>query len=749
MFYIGKDMAVKQASVINTVKDIKTEVTVGHLWLEDVLLGDKHESTIDEVWHHFDRARWKVNALLNGDINEKGVIFYAADSSLHSDVLEIMAYLEEFKSSAKNRYEFIGNSGVGTLNDQLFDSLFITLSNKIVHLDEKLQKRIRLNHQQYHWLGVLLIILTVIISIAHAIILFRRESTLIKNNKELLAVKEQLQESEEKYRLAMIATQDGLWDWNLSTGEVYFSPRWAEILGEESLENNYSVWEERLYDEDKKHVLQSIQKHLNGDTVFWQQEHRLRDCSNQYKWVLGRGQVIKRSSKGKPLRMIGTMTDISDKKKSEEIIWHQANYDSLTKIPNRKLFQELLDNEINHSLRNNTQLWVLFLDLDGFKEVNDSFGHLAGDELLIQVSQRIKNIIRKSDIVARLSGDEFVIILSDITQVAGIDKIASNLIQNINKKFKLNNSDVYISCSIGIACFPTDASTSSDLIKFSDQAMYKSKKAGKNQYTYFEQSFQSDSIIRMEMSKDLRESILKDEFLMYYQPIVDLKTGDTYKAEALIRWQHPVKGLLSPGDFIPLAEETGIICDLSLWIFDSVFKQLNDWQVSSNKSFQISINMSPVQLRSKEEKYCHWLKGFQTNNISGDNIAIEITEGVLIKDEPMISKKLLQFRDQGIQVAIDDFGTGYSSLSYIKEFHIDYLKIDQSFVRNMVPDSKEVSLCKAIIVMAHELNLKVIAEGVETEQQLDILKTMGCDFAQGYLFSKPLPAEEFKKLFIR
>lgn len=748
MFYVGKDMAEKQASIINTVKDIKSEVSIGHLWLEEVLLGDTAES-VDKVWLHFDKASWNVNALLKGDFNEKGIYLYAIDPIFHPDILEIMALLEEFKASANNRYELIGSSSVGTLNDQLFDSLFDDLNNKIEQLDEKLQQRIHSNHQQYNWLGRLLIILTIFISIVHAIILFKRESKLIQNHKQLLTVQKLLQDSEEKYRLAMTATQDGLWDWNISTGEVFFSPRWAQILGEEHLDNNYSVWEERIHDDDKKDILQSVQEHLNGDTVFWQKEHRLKDSSNQYKWVLGRGQVVKRNEQGQPVRMIGTMTDISDKKESEEIIWNQANYDSLTKIPNRKLFQELLDNEIKHSMRNDTQLWVLFLDLDGFKEVNDSFGHHVGDELLIQVSQRIKSTIRQSDIVARLSGDEFVIILSDITQVSGIDKISSSLIENMNKKFLLHNAELYISLSIGIACYPNDAISSSDLMKFSDQAMYKSKKAGKNQYTFYEPSFQDDSIIRMEMTKNLREAILRDEFIIYYQPIVDLTTGDIYKAEALIRWEHPEKGFLNPGDFISLAEETGIICDIGLWVFDRVVKQLNDWQSSLNRTFQLSVNMSPVQLRTKDEKYNLKVKELEKNNINGSNIIIEMTEDVLIEDESMVSEKILQFREQNIQVAIDDFGTGYSSLAYLKEFDIDYLKIDKSFVLNMTPDSKEESLCKAIIVMAHELNLKVIAEGVETEQQLNMLKKMGCDFAQGYLFSKPLPTEEFEQLFIQ
>jgi len=559
----------------------------------------------------------------------------------------------------------------------------------------------------------------------------------------------ELESSEEKYRMAMGAAQDGMWDWDVVTGNVHYSPGWGRIVGEEMVENNYGSWEKRIHQDDKERILESLQDHLAGKTEVWQEEHRLQKSDGSWAWVLGRGQVVKKNEDQNPLRMIGTMSDVTNKKENEEIIWQQANYDNLTHLPNRKLFHELLDQEIKQMHRDKQQLWVLFLDLDGFKEVNDTLGHDNGDALLILVAERIRSILREADIVARLGGDEFVVVLSQTVELNYVDEIASHLIEVLGESYKLANDDVHITASIGIANYPNDADNVTDLMKFADQSMYAAKKEGKNRYSYFTPALQKASLVRNQISSDLRRAIVRDEFALHYQPIINLENNEVLKAEALIRWMHPEKGLISPASFIPIAEDTGVICEIGSWVFDHSFKQLQQWKTHIDNTFQMSINMSPFQLKVTESKYDNWLDRLKNYDLSGENIVVEITEGLLLKKQELVNKRLLQYRDAGVQVAIDDFGTGYSSLSYLKEFDIDYLKIDQSFTRNLEPGSNEESLSEAIVVMAHKLGLKVIAEGIETEQQLNMLKAMGCDYGQGYFFSRPLPAGEFERAYIR
>ena len=555
-------------------------------------------------------------------------------------------------------------------------------------------------------------------------------------------------ESEEKYRLAMDAAQEGLWDWDVGTGEVYYSPGWMSIIGEARTDADYSFWEERLHPEDKEHTLLSLRLHLAGRTPDWQEEHRLRRSDGSWVWVLGRGQVVKRDADGNPLRMIGTLIDIESQKANEEIIWQQANYDQLTHLPNRKLFHEILDQNIRKAQRSGQLLWVLFLDLDGFKEINDSLGHTAGDKLLVMVADRLQLTLRESDFVARLGGDEFVIILSDVADVADVDRISSKLVDVVRQNYQLEDRNIYVTISIGIANYPNDASNANELLMFADQSMYAAKAGGKNRYSYFTPALQKASLLRMQMAADLRQAVANREFELFFQPIIDLSNGSVHKAEALIRWHHPEKGLITPEAFIPVAEETGFICDIGALVFEMAFGQLQKWQRYLDRSFQLSINMSPFQLKMHDTKYDNWLEMMKNHGIAGESLVVEITEGLLLKSEAIVTDRLLQYRDAGIQVAIDDFGTGYSSLAYLKEFHIDFLKIDRSFIHNLRSGSSEESLCEAIVVMAHKLGLQVIAEGIETERQLQLLKSMDCDFGQGYYFSVPESAEAFETTYL-
>jgi diguanylate cyclase (GGDEF)-like protein/PAS domain S-box-containing protein len=449
---------------------------------------------------------------------------------------------------------------------------------------------------------------------------------------------------------------------------------------------------------------------------------------------------------GTPYRRVALFSDITEKKKSEQIIWHQANFDTLTGLPNRRMFHDRLEQEIKKAHRSGRQLALLFIDLDRFKEINDTLGHDNGDILLKEAARRLKNCVRESDTVARLGGDEFTIILSDLDSARGADRIADAILTSMTAPFTLGGETAYVSASIGLTLFPEDASASETLVKNADQAMYAAKHLGRNRYSYFTQSMDQAAKNRMRLSNDLRSALSEKQFWIAYQPIVELASGAIHKAEALLRWQHPVRGLVSPGEFIPIAEETGTISDIGNWVFQEAVGQVARWRAMHDPAFQISVNKSPLQFLDNGANSKGWLELMAGMKLPWQSIVIEITEGILLDADPVVDSRLTQFRQSGMQVAIDDFGTGYSSLAYLKKFDIDYLKIDQTFVRNLTDSAKDLALCEAIIVMAHKLGIQVIAEGVETRQQRDLLLAAGCDYAQGYFFSRPVTAAEFEKL---
>lgn len=443
-------------------------------------------------------------------------------------------------------------------------------------------------------------------------------------------------------------------------------------------------------------------------------------------------------------RRVALFSDITDKKKSEELIWAHANFDQLTQLPNRRMFQDRLAQELKKAHRTKQQLALLFLDLDRFKEVNDTLGHDRGDELLIEAAKRLLSCVRESDTVARLGGDEFTIILAELDDAGCVERIAEAVLHALTKPFTLGDEVAYVSASIGITLYPDDANTMEGLLRNADQAMYVAKNAGRNRFSYFTNAMQEAAQYRLHLLNDLRGALPERQLQLHYQPIVELATGRIHKAEALLRWFHPMRGLISPTEFIPLAEESGLIYEIGDWVFAEATRQAQIWRTMFGADFQISVNKSPLQIQSHPELR-RWREHLQAQGLSGKNIVVEITEGLLLDSSPAVIAELIAFRDAGIQVALDDFGTGYSALSYLKKLDIDYIKIDQSFIRNLATDSNDMALVEAIVVMAHKLALKVIAEGVETAEQRELLTAIGCDYAQGYLFSRPIPAHEFEQ----
>jgi diguanylate cyclase (GGDEF)-like protein/PAS domain S-box-containing protein len=443
---------------------------------------------------------------------------------------------------------------------------------------------------------------------------------------------------------------------------------------------------------------------------------------------------------------VALFSDITEQKRFVSMIQFQANYDELTQLPNRRLFIDRLEQAIKKAQRDGYHIGLLYIDLDYFKEINDTLGHYQGDILLIEAAKRIQACVRDTDTVARLGGDEFTVILDKVGDKMKVQRVAQAILDSLALPFRLEKDEVYVSASIGITLCPDDAENVDNLLKNADQAMYAAKQAGRNGYRGFSPDMHAAAMLRMRLNKDLRYALERMQLSLYYQPIVELVSGNIHKAEALLRWQHPEYGFISPADFIPIAEDSGLIHQLGEWVFKEAAQQAKRWQNDSNQHFQISVNMSPVQFRSNGHDIRLWMQYLRDHGLTGDSISIEITEGLLMDTDAVTTDKLFIFRDNGIQVAIDDFGTGYSSLAYLKKFDIDYLKIDQSFVRNMEPDSNDFMLAEAIVAMAHKLGLKVIAEGVETAQQRELLEHIGCDYGQGYLFAKPIPAHQFEQL---
>nr|MBP7954336.1 EAL domain-containing protein [Nitrosomonas sp.] len=445
---------------------------------------------------------------------------------------------------------------------------------------------------------------------------------------------------------------------------------------------------------------------------------------------------------------VSQFTDITEKKKKDELLLFQANYDSLTGLPNRNLFKDRLEMKIQESRKNGSLLALLFLDLDHFKDINDTLGHDKGDELLKQVAIRIKGCITEQDTVARLGGDEFAVILSTIVDRTQIRLIAQNIIQSLNEPFNFDRSqtDYYISTSIGIVFYPDDGMQMKTLMKHADQAMYAAKHEGRNRFSYFTPSMQREAHEKMILIRDLRQAIEKNELQVYYQPIIDLSSGRFVKGEALVRWDHRRRGLVSPAVFIPLAEESGLILEVGDAVFKHVIALIQQCSERWGYDVQISVNMSPLQFKFMNK--FSWLEELERLGLPGNCINVEITESLLLKDSSVVQEHLLEFRNNGIEVSIDDFGTGFSSLSYLKKFDIDYLKIDRTFINQLMENETDRTLVEAIIVMAHKLNIKTVAEGVETKAQQELLMHLGCDYGQGFLYSQPVKAKAFEKLLM-
>lgn len=490
--------------------------------------------------------------------------------------------------------------------------------------------------------------------------------------------------------------------------EIFYRDMWQTILRE-------GHWEGEIWDRRK-----------NGE-VFpaWLAINAVRDKHGSFS------------------RYIGVLSDISEQKKAQETIYLQANYDELTLLPNRRLFLDRLDQEIKKARRGQTQVALIFVDLDNFKEINDSYGHELGDKLLKETAQRIQTCVREVDTVARLGGDEFTVVLPYVRSNREADRVAQKIVDSLSAPFNLGEDQGYVSASIGITVFPFDGDSSVALLRNADQAMYEAKRLGKNRFSYYTATMQQASQQRLQLSNELRAALQNGELEMHYQPIHDLADSAVIKAEALIRWHRRDGKHVGPDVFIGLAEEIGLIGEIGQFAFESSVRQIQAWKEISRSSIGVAINLSPRQI-SGDRGGLHSLIDFlDDENISAAHVTLEITEGTLLDDNPVIRDRLARLREAGCSIALDDFGTGYSSLSYLKKMNVDFIKVDKSFIRDLAVDQSDYALVEAIIVMAHKLGIKVIAEGVETAEQNDILRKIGCDFVQGYYYARPMPSQDF------
>ncbi|GAA3932817.1 bifunctional diguanylate cyclase/phosphodiesterase [Litoribacillus peritrichatus] len=453
--------------------------------------------------------------------------------------------------------------------------------------------------------------------------------------------------------------------------------------------------------------------------------------------------TVLRDSSGKIDRYIWLFDDISERKQAESVIHHQANYDLLTDLPNRNFLLERLNWAIRLCKRSQSKFGLLVLDLDHFKEINDSLGHELGDKLLIHAAERLKSHIKGSDTISRLGGDEFAIMIPTLADRKNLEVIAKGVIQDIGKPYNLIDQEnlSYTTASVGIAVYPDDGDTIEALFRSADQAMYSAKEQGRNCYCFFTQGLQQKADSQAKLHQDLKVALKEDQLELYYQPILNLETNQLDKAECLIRWNHPERGIISPGLFIPIAEKTGIIKELGCWIRDQACSQVKQL-INNGLNIRLSVNVSRLEFWSGE-LVSSFLDNMEKYSVIADFLTVEITESLFLKNQKEMTLALSNLRTLGVKISIDDFGTGYSSLSYLGNFPLDELKIDRSFINGIEGEERKQSLVEAIITLSHKLGMKVVAEGIETKGQFELLKSKGCDYAQGFYYAKPMPAKAF------
>lgn len=550
-----------------------------------------------------------------------------------------------------------------------------------------------------------------------------------------------LRESEERYALAARGANDGLWDWDLQSNRIYYSHRWKSMLGygDRDLTDHPEEWFSRVHPDDRAELDARISAHLDGRNPHFECEHRIMHRDGTFCWVLSRGLAV-RDDHRLATRMAGSQTDITLRKKAEEQLLYDAFHDALTGLPNRALFMDRLQHVIAGSHRHAQHLYaVLFLDMDRFKIINDSLGHTIGDQLLVAVGRKLSECLRPGDTVARLGGDEFAVLLDGISELKDAVDIAERVQQKLSAPVMIKGNEVFASVSIGIALSDQGNERPEQILRDADVAMYQAKTRGSGCYEIFDSRMHANILDRLQLEADLRRAVDHHEFTIHYQPIMNLNDHHLIGFEALVRWDHPARGLIYPLQFIPLAEENGMINQIGEWIIRESCRQLSSWQRQHrrNPPLKMSINISGKQFSQPDivDKLNTIVK---ETGVEPESLALEITESMIMDNIEMAEKTMTRLREIGFHIHIDDFGTGYSSLSYLHRFPVTALKIDRMFISRLTAGGDNKEIITSIVSLANSLNLQVIAEGVEVAHQVSSIKDLRCHFGQGHFFSKPL-----------
>ncbi len=559
---------------------------------------------------------------------------------------------------------------------------------------------------------------------------------------ELEATNTALRESEERYALVAQATEEGLWDWDLNRNEIYYSPRWKAIMGLRSDDecNAPSLWEDRIHQDDLSMVIAERDKHLAGLDNVYACEYRMLHADGTYHWFHQRALAV-RDASGRPYRIAGSHRDVSHRKAIEEQLLFDAIHDGLTGLANRTLLMDRLCRCIERRRRDEESTFaLLFMDLDRFKIVNDSLGHVIGDRLLVSVAQRLRRLLRAQDTLARLGGDEFAILLEDIRGHTWAVQVAERINAELSQAFDIDGNEIHIGASVGIALSSSNYQRAEDMIRDADTAMYRAKAQGVARHQVFDSRMHAGAVRRLRLENDLRSAIEREQLEVHFQPVVNVSNGGIVGFEALLRWQHPEFGMVAPTEFISLAEETGLIVPIGAWVLRTTCMQAYRWQTAGAAPLRVAVNLSSVQFRHSDLTETI-RSALQESRLDPGWLDLEVTESTLMSHMDSAISTMRELKELGLMLSMDDFGTGYSSLSCLKHFPLDTLKIDQSFVRDIATDPSDAAIVTAIGAMAVSLNMDVIAEGVETMEQLQFLAAHDCHKAQGYLFSPPVTAE--------